>query len=82
MSGKIVRLGGQGLRRLESGKTASAERVVALPRFAITALTARRSRPFWGEQVMIFPSAAGTRRDPDGFNRPCPRSATTSECPM
>lgn len=69
VSGKIVRLSGQGLKRLESGKTASAQRVVALPRFAIATLTARRGRPFWGEQAMIFPSTAGTWRDPDTFNR-------------
>ena len=69
VSGKIARIEGQGLKRLDSGKTASAERVVALPRFAIDALTARRSRPFWGEHPMIFPSTAGTWRDADNFDK-------------
>jgi integrase len=67
--GKIARIEGQGLKRLETGKTASAERVIALPRFAIATLIERRWRPFWGEQAMIFPSTAGTWRDPDNFNK-------------
>jgi integrase len=67
--GKIARIEGQGLKRLDSGKTDSSERVVPLPEFAITALAERRSRPFWGEQRMIFPSAVGTWRDPDNFNK-------------
>jgi integrase len=38
VSGKIARIQGVGLRRLDSGKTDSSERTVALPEFAITAL--------------------------------------------
>jgi integrase len=69
VSGKIARIEGQGLKRLETGKTQSAKRVVALPRFAIAALEARRDRPFWGEQAMIFPSTVGSWRDPDNFDK-------------
>jgi len=32
-----------------------------------TVLTARRGVPYFGEQTMIFPSTAGTWRDPDNF---------------
>src|SRR4029079_19328719 len=41
VSGKIARIQGVGLRRLDSGKTDSSERTVALPEFAITALVER-----------------------------------------
>lgn len=69
VSGKIARIQGEGLKRLDSGKTASSERTIALPGFAVTALVERRGRPFWGEQRMIFPSSVGTCRDPDNFNK-------------
>lgn len=67
--GKVARIPGEGLKRLESGKTSSSERTVPLPEFAITALSERRGRAFWGEQKMIFPSSAGSVRDPDNFNK-------------
>ncbi|MBS1691918.1 MAG: site-specific integrase [Actinobacteria bacterium] len=67
--GKVARIAGEGLRRLDSGKTDSSARTVPLPEFAITALSERRGRDFWGEQRMIFPSSAGTCRDPDNFNK-------------
>ncbi|OCB41037.1 integrase [Mycobacterium malmoense] len=69
VSGKIARIEGVGLRRLDKGKTDSSERTVPLPEFAIAALAERRGRPFWGEQRMIFPSSAGTCRDPDNFDK-------------
>jgi integrase len=67
--GKIARIPGVGLRRMDKGKTAAAQRTIALPAFAITMLTERRARPFWGEQRMIFPSSVGTCRDPDNFDK-------------
>ncbi len=67
--GKIVRIEGDGLKRLDAGKTKSSERTVPLPDFAVTALVERRGRDFWGEQRMIFPSGAATWRDPDNFNK-------------
>lgn len=69
VSGKIARIPGEGLKRLQRGKTDSSERTVALPEFAISMLVERRNRPFWGEQRMIFPSSVGTCRDPDNFNK-------------
>jgi integrase len=35
--------------------------------FAVAVLAARRSLPYLGQQTMIFPSTAGTWRDPDNF---------------
>jgi integrase len=69
VSGKIARISGEGLRRMDSGKTDSSKRTVPLPEFAITALVERRGRAFWGEHRMIFPSSAGTCRDPDNFDK-------------
>ncbi|MEZ0052118.1 integrase [Mycobacterium sp. MAA66] len=69
VAGKLVRIQGDGLRRLDGGKTASAARTVPVATFAVTALSGRRGRAFWGEQPMIFPSTAGSWRDPDNFNK-------------
>lgn len=67
--GKIARIEGVGLRRLDTGKTVSSARTLPLPEFAIRALVERRGRDFWGEQKMIFPSSMGTCRDPDNFDK-------------
>ena len=40
-----------------------------LPRFAVDMLRARRTLPYLGEQLVIFPSTAGTLRDPSNFGR-------------
>ena len=64
VTGKLVRIAAEGLKRFDTGKTASSRRTVPLPAFAIAALTERRSRAFWGEMKMIFPSSAGTWRIP------------------
>lgn len=69
VAGKVVRVPGEGLRRLDTGKTLSSARTVALPAFAIAVLEARRGTDFWGEQRTIFPSSVGTSRDPDNFNK-------------
>ncbi len=68
VTGKVVRKRGGGLLRVDETKTAAGRRVVALPSFAITALIERRKKPYLGEQSVIFPSTAGTLRDPDNFN--------------
>jgi integrase len=69
VTGKLVRISGEGLKRLDTGKTASSRRTVPLPEFAISVLTERRGKAFWGQQPMIFPSSAGSWRDPDNFNK-------------
>jgi integrase len=68
VTGKVIRAAGKGLVRVEETKTAAGRRKVPLPSFAVVALTERRKKPFLGEQSVIFPSTAGTLRDPDNFN--------------
>jgi integrase len=65
--GKVVRQHGKGLLRIDDTKTAAGRRTIPLPAFAVTVLTERRHRPFIGQQAMIFPSTAGSWRDPENF---------------
>lgn len=67
VTGKVVRATGKGLQRINEAKSAAGLRTVPLPAFAVTVLDARRGRPYLGEQKMVFPSTAGTWRDPDNF---------------
>lgn len=70
VSGKVVRVTGEGLRRMDGAKTDAGRRTIALPRFAIDALKARRGLPYLGEHpVIMFPSTAGTWRDPNNLGR-------------
>jgi integrase len=65
----LVRVAGDGLKWIPAAKSAAGLRTLPLPRFAVDMLTARRSVPYYGEQAMVFPSTAGTWRDPENFNR-------------
>lgn len=67
VTGKVIRASGKGLLRIDETKTAAGERTLPLPIFAVAVLEARRVLPYLGEQAMIFPSTAGTWRDPDNF---------------
>jgi len=68
VTGKLVRAAGKGLVRVDDEtKTAAGRRTVPLPKFAVEILKQRRGRAYLGEQPMIFPSTAGTWRDPDNF---------------
>jgi integrase len=67
VSGKVIRAAGKGLMRIDETKSAAGRRTLPLPTFAAAVLVARRSTPFFGQQSMIFPSTAGTWRDPDNF---------------
>ena len=56
--------------RDDETKTVAGRRTIALPRFAIDMLAARRALPFFGEHpAIMFPSTAGTWRDPNNFGR-------------
>ncbi|ADT97889.1 site-specific integrase [Mycolicibacterium gilvum] len=68
VTGKLVRVAGRGLVRVDTTKSAAGMRTVALPKFVVQVLDDRRGRPFLGEQKMVFPSSTGTWRDPDNFN--------------
>lgn len=67
ITGKVIRAAGKGLIRLDETKTAAGRRTLPLPGFAVTVLSARRALPYLGQQAMVFPSTAGTWRDPDNF---------------
>ncbi|SIM21774.1 Phage integrase (fragment) [Mycobacteroides abscessus subsp. abscessus] len=67
ITGKVVRVRGKGLLRIDETKSAAGRRTLPLPTFAVDVLLARRSVPFFGQQQMIFPSTAGSWRDPDNF---------------
>ena len=69
VTGKVSRVTGKGLVRFSETKTAAGARTLPLPRFAVDMLTARRTLPYLGEQLVIFPSTAGTLRDPNNFGR-------------
>lgn len=67
VTGKVVRASGKGLLWVDETKTAAGRRTIPLPTFAVTVLSARKGRAYLGEQKMIFPSTAGSWRDPDNF---------------
>ena len=69
VTGKVSRVTGKGLVRFSQTKTAAGARTLPLPRFAVDMLTARRTLPYLSEQLVIFPSTAGTLRDPSNFGR-------------
>jgi integrase len=67
VNGKLVRVSGEGLKWIQVTKSAAGLRTLQLPRFAVDMLEARRGVPYLGDQPMIFPSTAGTWRDPNNF---------------
>jgi integrase len=69
VTGKVVRATGEGLKRVDEAKSAAGRRTVPLPAFAVAMLTERRQVPYLGEAKMIFPSTAGTLRDPNNFGK-------------
>ena len=69
IGGSVVRLNGQGLVRQDTTKS-GAERSVPLPQFAVDALHRRKGEvPRPNTAGVIFPSSAGTLRDPDNFGK-------------
>ena len=70
VTGKVVRITGKGLMRVDETKTAAGRRTIALPSFAIDVLRQRRSLPYLGKHpVIMFPSTTATWRDPNNFGR-------------
>jgi len=68
VTGRVFRATGQGLQRDDTAKSEAGLRTLPLPQFAIDLLEQRRQVPFLGQQHTIFPSTAGTLRDPNNFN--------------
>ncbi|UGQ59865.1 site-specific integrase [Rhodococcus pyridinivorans] len=69
VTGKVVRAKGVGLLRVEAAKSAAGLRTIPLPSFAMAALQKRATEPCNGELGVIFPSTAGTLRDPNNFGK-------------
>jgi hypothetical protein len=67
VAGKVIRVRGQGLLRVDETKSAAGRRTIPLPKFAVEMLQKRRHLPYLGEQTVIFPSTAGSLRDPNNF---------------
>jgi integrase len=69
VSGSVVRLKGVGLVRQHTTKGGGA-RSISLPQFAVDALHRRKGdKPRANTAGVIFPSSAGTLRDPDNFGK-------------
>lgn len=58
---------GEGLLRVDETKSMAGRRTLPLPQFATEMLQKRKHLPYFGEQEVIFPSTAGTLRDPNNF---------------
>ncbi|MEC4765136.1 site-specific integrase [Mycobacterium sherrisii] len=69
VTGKVVRVAGVGLQRIDDMKTDAGRRTIPLPDFAVIALQDRRAHPYFGESTVIFPSTAGTLRDPNNLGK-------------
>ncbi|QQW36525.1 site-specific integrase [Mycobacterium marinum] len=69
VTGKVIRVPGEGLLRVDETKSTAGRRTIPLPKFAVEMLDKRRQLPYLGEQVVIFPSTAGTLRDPNNFGK-------------
>ena len=68
ITGKVARASGKrGSMRIDETKTPAGRCTLPLPSFAVTVLTARRNLPYLDQQLMVFPSTAGSWRDPDNF---------------
>lgn len=69
ITGTVVHLTGEGLRRQDHPKTSSSRRTVVLPRFAVDTLMRLRLEAYGNPHDVVFPSAVGTLRSPHNFRR-------------
>lgn len=69
VTGKVIRAKGVGLQRVETTKSAAGLRTIPLPLFALEVLKRRADQPQHGTLGVIFPSTAGTLRDPNNFGK-------------
>ena len=69
VTGKVVRAKGAGLLRVEAAKSAAGLRTIPLPLFALEMLKRRADQPQQSTLGVIFPSTAGTLRDPNNFGK-------------
>ncbi len=69
ITGKVVRVKGEGLVRLNTTKSASGLRTLVLPQFALDMLQTRAQEPSIGTLGVVFPSTVGTLRDPNNMGK-------------
>lgn len=69
ITGKVNRIPGQGMIRESFTKTAAGDRVLPLPSFAITMLMGRQVCAMGNVHDVVFPSTAGTLRDPSAVHK-------------
>lgn len=69
ITGTVVHLKGEGLRRQDHPKTASGRRTVVLPRFAVDTLMRLQLEAEGNPHDVVFPSAVGTLRSPHNLRR-------------
>lgn len=69
ITGKVVRVKGVGLERVDETKTAAGLRTIPLPKFALEMLEKRATEPRSGKLDVLFPSGVGTLRDPNNFGK-------------
>jgi integrase len=69
VAGKVVRVAGEGLQRIDDTKSDAGRRTIPLPRFAVDVLRERRTHPYLSGLPVIFPSTAGTLRDPNNLGK-------------
>jgi integrase len=69
ISGTVVRLEGKGVTRQPHPKTSAGFRTVTLPRFAVESLLRRKVDAVPNALDLVFPSSAGTIREPANVRR-------------
>ncbi|WP_030171809.1 MULTISPECIES: site-specific integrase [Actinomycetes] len=69
VTGKVVRVKGQGLVRFAETKSDAGARTIALPQFAMAMLKRRGTEPHPSDDGVVFPSTTGTLRDPNNFGK-------------
>jgi len=69
ITGKVTGVKGRGLVRDNCTKTEAGRRVLPLPSFAVSMLLARQVSAQTNTHNVVFPSAVGTLRDPDGVSK-------------
>jgi integrase len=69
VTGTVIQVRGEGLRRQGHPKTASGLRTIVLPRFAVDTLMRLRLAADGNPHDVVFPSSVGTLRSPNNFRR-------------
>jgi integrase len=69
VTGKVTRVAGRGLVRLDETKSKAGRRTIKLAEWAVEVLHQRRLQPYIGSHEAVFASTTGGWRDPNNFGR-------------